>query len=238
MPALGLACILSVATFAQAASGLMLQGNVVDQAGKPVADASVDAEQTGGSHLKTKTDAQGIFTFALSAAGSYSLTAMKAGLTSGAPRVVRVRDGEQQKFSLVLQTRQLSNGTAIAPGNEGMEFADAPTFTVAGVTDWTAVGGHGSDATLRTSEDLARETAALKEESKYKSKQNSGGDAHRLAGDLDEKQGDALAAVKEYQEAVRLDPSEANYFAWGSELLLHRAVWQAAEVFRNVASEP
>jgi cytochrome c-type biogenesis protein CcmH/NrfG len=43
-----------------------------------------------------------------------------------------------------------------------MEFADKPNFTVAGVTDWTAVGGHGSDATLRTSEALARETLALK----------------------------------------------------------------------------
>src|SRR6202012_2491703 len=28
-------------------------------------------------------------------------------------------------------------------------------------TDWTAVGGHGSDSILRTSEDLARETLAL-----------------------------------------------------------------------------
>ena len=43
-----------------------------------------------------------------------------------------------------------------------MEFADKPNFTVAGVTDWTAVGGHGSDATLRTSEALARETTTLK----------------------------------------------------------------------------
>ena len=43
-----------------------------------------------------------------------------------------------------------------------MEFADKPNFTVAGVTDWTAVGGHGSDATLRTSEALARETVTLK----------------------------------------------------------------------------
>ena len=40
-----------------------------------------------------------------------------------------------------------------------MEFADKPDFTIAGVTDWTAVGGHGSDSTLRTSEDLARETS-------------------------------------------------------------------------------
>jgi len=28
-----------------------------------------------------------------------------------------------------------------------------------------------------------------------------------------------------------MDPSEVNYFAWGSELLIHRAVWQAKEVF-------
>ena len=56
---------------------------------------------------------------------------------------------------------------------------------------------------------------------------------HRLLGELDEKMGDPLAAVHEDEQAVRLDPSEQNYFAWGSELLLHRAVWQAAEVFRN-----
>ncbi len=44
-----------------------------------------------------------------------------------------------------------------------------------------------------------------------------------------------LGAVHEYEQAVRLDPSEQNYFDWGSELLLHRAVWQAAEVFANGA---
>ncbi len=58
-------------------------------------------------------------------------------------------------------------------------------------------------------------------------------DLHRMAGELDEKAGDPLAAVQQYQQAVALDPSEENYFAWGSELLLHRAVWQAAEVFRR-----
>ena len=52
-------------------------------------------------------------------------------------------------------------------------------------------------------------------------------------GELDEKVSDPLAAVHEDEQAVRLDPSEQNYFAWGSELLFHRAVWQAAEVFRQ-----
>ena len=43
-----------------------------------------------------------------------------------------------------------------------MEYADAPNFTVAAVTDWTAAGGHGSDTSLRTSEALNRETLRLK----------------------------------------------------------------------------
>ena len=56
-------------------------------------------------------------------------------------------------------------------------------------------------------------------------------DLHRMEGELDEKLGDPLSAVQEFQQASRMDPSEENYFAWGSELLIHRAVWQAKEVF-------
>ena len=200
---------------------------------------------------------------------------------------------------------------------QSIDFSDNADFKIAGVTDWTAVGGHGSDATLRTSEDLARETAALQarnasepasspadpgleehlravlaaapgaysanyelgsyyvrtqqyeraipflkrasqlspggSESEYQlvlacrglgdlkqAKQHvdlalartDSADLHRLAGDIDEALGDPLASVQQYERAVRLDPSEPNYFAWGSELLLHRAVWQAAEVFK------
>jgi tetratricopeptide (TPR) repeat protein len=58
-------------------------------------------------------------------------------------------------------------------------------------------------------------------------------DLHRLAGSIDEKLGDPLTAVHEYEQAVRMDPSEQNYFEWGSELLFHRAVWQAQEVFEQ-----
>lgn len=201
-----------------------------------------------------------------------------------------------------------------------VEFSDKLHFTVAGITDWTAVGGHGSDATLRTSEEIARATASLKDAGKgstssavsgmnidsaqekrlrtqlaadpgsYLANRTLGelylkaaryrdaeplleraaslrggepddeyqsalacqglGDAeaarkhvvralsrrddpafHRLAGALDEELGDPLGAVEQNQKATHLDPSEENYFAWASELLLHRAIWQAAEVF-------
>ena len=60
-------------------------------------------------------------------------------------------------------------------------------------------------------------------------------DAHRLLGDLDERLGDPLEAVREYEKAARLDPSEQNYFEWGAELLLHRADLAAVEVFTKGA---
>jgi tetratricopeptide (TPR) repeat protein len=58
-------------------------------------------------------------------------------------------------------------------------------------------------------------------------------EAHRLLGILDEDLDDPLAAEHEDERAVRLDPSEQNYFQWGSELLLHRAVQPAEDVFRE-----
>jgi Flp pilus assembly protein TadD len=117
--------------------------------------------------------------------------------------------------------------------SQAIEFADKPDFAVAGVTDWTAVGGHGSDVSLRTSEALTRETLNLKSGTSPSGPKQGDADLHRRLGEVDEKKGDPLAAVHEFEQAVRLNPSEENYFAWGSELLLHRAVWQAAEVFRN-----
>jgi tetratricopeptide (TPR) repeat protein len=62
-----------------------------------------------------------------------------------------------------------------------------------------------------------------------------GADEHRLLGDLDERLGDPLEAVREFEQAVRIDPSEPNYFDWGTELLLHGAVRPAVEVFTKAA---
>lgn len=56
-------------------------------------------------------------------------------------------------------------------------------------------------------------------------------EVHHLLADVEEKLGDPLGAVGEYQKAAELDPSESNLFDWGSELLLHHAPEPAAEVF-------
>ncbi|HET7440204.1 MAG TPA: tetratricopeptide repeat protein, partial [Terriglobales bacterium] len=54
---------------------------------------------------------------------------------------------------------------------------------------------------------------------------------HHLLGEVREKLGDPLAAVREYQRAAELEPSESNLFDWGAELLLHGASEPAIEVF-------
>jgi tetratricopeptide (TPR) repeat protein len=68
---------------------------------------------------------------------------------------------------------------------------------------------------------LARRDNAKQEQAKL----------HHLLGDIEEKLGNPLEAVREYQRAAELDPSEPNLFDWGAELLLHRAFEPAIEVF-------
>ena len=310
--------------------GAAIQGRVFNAARAPVADASVRLEQTGvPGFVETKSDAAGAFSFVALKTGSYLVGAEKSGRHSRATTVVISSEGEQRQVDIVLEdsaTGHPDSGASSPVANQAMEFADKPTFTVAGVTDWTAAGGHGSDSGLRTSEALARETLALKpmgsmhgqsdlprdakdtneaetmlraalaaapkefepnhklgdfyfRAGKYAESvrllqtayqidptnsdnegelaqalkeagdssqarvhiqkllaHREGADLHRLAGEIDEKAGDPLAAVRELEQAVRLDPSEQNYFEWGSELLLHRAVLQAEQVFGTGAA--
>jgi len=54
---------------------------------------------------------------------------------------------------------------------------------------------------------------------------------HHDLAEAEEKTGDALKAVGEYQRAAELSPSEPYLFDWGSELLVHHAPEPAIEVF-------
>lgn len=58
-------------------------------------------------------------------------------------------------------------------------------------------------------------------------------EGHHLLGDAEEKLGNSLEAVHQYQRAAEMDPSEPYLFDWGSELLLHHAPEPAEEVFTN-----
>jgi tetratricopeptide (TPR) repeat protein len=85
----------------------------------------------------------------------------------------------------------------------------------------TSVSSSEAEEKLREARDHAKKMLAIADKA----------DVHRMLGELDERLGDPLEAVREYERATLMDPSEQNYFEWGSELLLHRADQPAVEVF-------
>jgi tetratricopeptide (TPR) repeat protein len=241
--------------FAQAPDAITVSGAVHNQAGQAVAGAQVLLEAAGtGKNLETTTNAGGTFAFAVPRAGTYTLRAEKDGVRTRTTEPFGLAAGEKRHLDLVL------GASASASSQAAMEFKDEPNFTVAGVTDWSNVGLHGSDTTSRTSEALAKETVSLKPggagkiaaDGRYKPALESmargdltrareevrkllvavdDAEGHQLLGDLDERLGDPLEAVREYERAACMHPSEQNYFDWGAELLLHKAAQPAVEVF-------
>jgi len=247
-----------------------VQGTIRDTAGKPVAAAIVRLEEKGNStKVETKTNAAGAFVLSAGHAGTYTVRAEKSGWRDAVIDSLVLSLGDRKHVDLVLLTLQSANPDSSAssqsPQNSAgaMEFKDEPNFTVAGVTDWSNLGLHGSVASSKASESLAKETQTLKSgESGTTSTGSSGrqyemalayrtrgdfagareqvrkalviaddAEGHRLLGELDERLNDPLEAVREYERAARMDPSEQNYFEWGTELLLHKAAEPAVEVF-------
>lgn len=298
----------------------VIEGVVLNAQAAPVVGAVVSLRAADGSVRRTTTNRDGKFVFAAIRRRDFRLSAEKDGLSSGIVSVAAQPLEKPQTVRLRLPAMpQAAEASAQRPA---MKFSDQPSFRIAGVTDWTAVGGHGSDANLRTSEALARDTMTLQpvepngavpnaaqasgaerqmeaalaaapgsfapnhqlgelylQTGRYRralpllesawriDPRNDGntwdlalacrgvGDysqarahvtellahgananAYRLAGDLDEQMGHPLSAVHDYQLALQADPSEQNYFSLGSDLLLHRAVWQAQAVFSKGAS--
>ncbi len=58
---------------------------------------------------------------------------------------------------------------------------------------------------------------------------------HNLLGEIEEKDGKFVEAANQYEIAAHADPSESNLFDWGSELLLHRTLGPAVEVFQQAS---
>ena len=54
---------------------------------------------------------------------------------------------------------------------------------------------------------------------------------HNLLGEIEEASGHTLQAVKEYETAARVDPSEKHVFDLGTELLQHGGYPQAIQIF-------
>jgi len=285
-----------------------LQGVVRDAAGKAVAEASILIRKKDSTDsFLVHTDTHGNYTFTLLPGGVYSLQASKDGYAAAEVSAIFLRPRESKIIDLTLAPLVSQGSATAAP-----QFFDQPQFTVAGVTDTTNLGGHGSDTVARTRNSLAKDTASLaetavkpppdaareeslrelakrqpddfsanhqlgqllitrgmageaipflkraadKDPANYENAYdlalanaqagNYGvardeatkllvthdqADLHHLLGDVDENLGDSLEAVRHYQRAAELDPSESHLFDWGAELLLHHAPEPAMEVF-------
>ena len=101
------------------------------------------------------------------------------------------------------------------------QFYDEPKFNVAGVTETSNIGGHGSDTIWRTKESLAKETVGLAknqeaapkavsdEHSLEKAAHQPGNfEANHLLGKLLLDQGKAEDALPYLEQASRMDPSD------------------------------
>src|SRR5215468_9092601 len=56
---------------------------------------------------------------------------------------------------------------------------------------------------------------------------------HNLLAQVEEKDGNFIAAVTQFETAAHMEPSENNLFDWGGELMIHRTLDPAVEVFRQ-----
>jgi tetratricopeptide (TPR) repeat protein len=209
-----------------------IEGKVCAAEGAPISGALVSLVNAGEEKVvEVQTDHEGKFVIAVGQRGRYWLEVRKKGFRLVREEVGDLAPGQSERFDVSMQ---------ILERPDAPSYSDETNFKVAGVTDWSGSGVHGSDANVRTSEVLARETAALRSNSaKGVAGSTNDASAHRLLGDAKEKSGDAVGAVSEYEEAVKIEPSEENYFAWGAELLLHRAGVAAVEVFgKGAAAHP
>jgi Flp pilus assembly protein TadD len=65
--------------------------------------------------------------------------------------------------------------------------------------------------------------------------QKDGAELHNLLGQIEEQDGKYVEAVNQFELAAHAEPSESNLFDWGSELLLHRTLDPAVQVFQQAA---
>ena len=235
-------------------------GYVRDSSGKPVANAPVFLQPVTADQLSpasqtktTSTDVNGTYSFTALHAGVYTVRSRVNGFAGAIMGPVSLSDSQTREVDLSLVPSAPASASnppsaAVKQTATKPEFFDEPQFTVAGVTQATNAGGHGSDTALRTTEALAKATLSLGKEppdgsaaSAPAATESSLRDAimrspndpilHHRLGELAEKSGNPLEAVHEYQRAAELDPSEPNLFDWGTELLTHRALEPAGEVF-------
>jgi tetratricopeptide (TPR) repeat protein len=231
-----------------------VQGYVRDSSGRPLANATVFLEFATGTETLaiqtqiTHTDSDGAYRLAALRAGAYTLRAEMNGYGETIVGPVSLAQKETKKIDLALVSAKASEPGNPLPGTtkrkkpaQAPEFFDEPQFTVAGVTQATNSGGHGSDVVLRNTEALAKATASLSEESTESSgatasaateaslrnavtHESENFEANRKLGKFLSDNGKAAEAVPYVERASRLNPADPE---------AHRLLGDIEEKLRN-----
>jgi tetratricopeptide (TPR) repeat protein len=310
------------------AASASLQGYVRDSRGQAISAATVYLRSnTGTQTLTIHTGADGAYRFSGLGEDVYTLRAEMPGFDEITLDQCVVNAKETKQVDLILVSTAHTAAPAASRATEP-QFFDEPKFIVAGVTEATNPGGHGSDTTLHTTDSLAKAMTSLSQNSlnpeNRVTRTNSDSSArgreegslrkgaerqpesfeanrrlgellvddgkareaiiylerasrldpgdydtgfelasayagtsqyarsraqaqnllalqnatveqqaelHRLLGEVYEKLGQPLNAVREYQRAAELNPDEPHLFDWAADLLMHRAYEPAVEVF-------
>jgi tetratricopeptide (TPR) repeat protein len=213
----------------------VVSGIISDFANRAVENVTVSLESADRAHKFTvQSDSRGQYIFEAVPAGSYELRASKSGYGDETNGSFVVHKAERKSVDLRLGVKAAA--ATMKDDASAVKFSDEIHFNVAGVSDPSNLGGHGSDTALRTKEALAKETASLGGEAAIRPNHDShpteeAANMHMRLAEAAESEGRPLDAVREYQKAAEMQPSEEHLFAWGADLLLHRAFEPAIEVF-------
>jgi tetratricopeptide (TPR) repeat protein len=145
------------------ANGSTVSGTVRDSRGNAIVGAVLWLRAKDGSDpVPARTDAQGGYRFTALREGVYILRVEMEGYGEGVRPSFFLAAQESKRLDVRLEPKSGSEASAAkSPPEPAPAFFDEPQFTIAGVTDTTNLGGHGSDTVVRTREALAKETVSL-----------------------------------------------------------------------------
>src|SRR5579859_873450 len=177
-----------------------------------------------------------------------------AGYDRSTAEPVNLAPNQTTEIDLVLAPRKDSQPPSASgttppekPATSAPEFFDEPQFTVAGVTQTTSMGAHGSDTVLRTTETLAKATVSLSKEPSESSFESStlaasaateaslrdavahtpkDFDANRKLGKLLAAAGKPAAALPYLEQASQINPNP-------KDPEIHRLLGDVQEQLRN-----
>lgn len=235
-----------------------LHGRVCDASGKPAASIHVVLRREGETKsFDGNTDSQGNYKFVRLEPGIYTLGTSSKFFFDASLSSISIAAGQSKTQDMTLALRPVPASTAETPGfydqpqftvsgvtdttNLGghasepiMRSREAVEKDVAslGATPSVPSSSSGSNAyDLALSYVNAGEYTRARDQLESLPIQQQTSAAHHLLAIAEEKLGNSLEALHEYQRAAELDPSESNTFDWGSELLLHHAAEPAIGVF-------